>query len=512
MSRKFIIQADFLTSANREDILSDLVWNVKLRSGIIDAFTRATERFKLRPTLLFTWFRFLPINIRNPFFRPIENSIIQRLKNLPIFCTGTDAFKKPSEFVTVPPTYRDENGEPLIPEDYLPKNCHYLSPKYDNSTDGAHFARLGVEPMSERAFLVGLENMKDRISLQSEAWHELVCCQLYAMPRVRGRVIRQEIQQLHLLPLSDGTWASGQSTNNIFFDSKLAGIPQDLGLRLLQGDIPPSSGRYRLFHALGVQEADFQHIANRILELHRSRSRPKSMQSLISHAIFMYVHRYPLPTGLRVVDEKGIIAEGKDVYVDLQDPRQSIRMRDVMRPPARFLHSAYLETDTGGHKEDWWKWLREALGVNVFPRLMDGRPSPEFEALARDIPASQFLVILKETWLIWAGKISQDGISRVSNMSILCENGGEHKINSTYLRRGPLGHYADLPFLPVKLPASAQWQFLRELGVVLHVDPTFFLRRLLLLKAEGKNNDGHSIDKIYKQLEARFEDDPESIR
>lgn len=174
---------------------------MKLWSGIIDVFTRATERFKLRPILQFIWFRFLPINIRNSFFRPTENNIIQRLKNLPNFCTGNGAFKKPSEFVTVPSAYRGENVEPLIPEDYL-----YLSPKYDNSADGTYFARLGVEPMSERAFLVGLEKMKDCISLQSEAWHELVCCQFYAIPRVRGRVIRQEIQLLHLLPLSDGTW------------------------------------------------------------------------------------------------------------------------------------------------------------------------------------------------------------------------------------------------------------------------------------------------------------------
>jgi hypothetical protein len=150
--------------------------------------------------------------------------------------------------------------------------------------------------------------------------------------------------------------------------------------------------------------------------------------------------------------------------------------------------------------------------VNVFPRLVGGRPSPEFEALVQDIPAQQFLIILKETWPIWAGKISQDGVSRLSNITILCENGSQQKINSTYLRRGPLGHCVGLPFLPVKLPASVQWQFLRELGVVLQVDPTFFVRRLLLLKTEGKDNDDHDVDKIYKQLEARFDDDSETIR
>jgi hypothetical protein len=45
-AQRFIIQADFLTAANREDILADLPWNKTLRNGIVDAFLKAVKEFQ----------------------------------------------------------------------------------------------------------------------------------------------------------------------------------------------------------------------------------------------------------------------------------------------------------------------------------------------------------------------------------------------------------------------------------------------------------------------------------
>jgi len=84
---------------------------------------------------------------------------------------------------------------------------------------------------------------------------------------------------------------SGSSISDIFFDSELAGIPQDLGIRILAADIT-SSDRYNLIKLFKVKDADSQQVANRILELHRGRTLPKSLVSLINHAMFMFTHSH----------------------------------------------------------------------------------------------------------------------------------------------------------------------------------------------------------------------------
>src|ERR1700722_14940548 len=81
-TKQFIIQADFLTSSSREDILSDLRWNTVLRDEISATFIIAAERFKMRPALQFNWFRFIPCNIRDPFFSSVEKTIGDKMWKL----------------------------------------------------------------------------------------------------------------------------------------------------------------------------------------------------------------------------------------------------------------------------------------------------------------------------------------------------------------------------------------------------------------------------------------------
>ncbi|KAK6840834.1 hypothetical protein PG987_001694 [Apiospora arundinis] len=57
---KFLIQADFVTQANRQGIVVDSPRNEGLRRGIIDAFITATKQMCKHPTLRFQWMRYLP--------------------------------------------------------------------------------------------------------------------------------------------------------------------------------------------------------------------------------------------------------------------------------------------------------------------------------------------------------------------------------------------------------------------------------------------------------------------
>src|SRR5882762_8224145 len=313
---QFIIQADFLTSTSREDILSDLPWNMALRDAISTAFLDAVKKFSTRPNLKFTWFRYIPRNIHDSFLGPVENAIISKLSLRPILCSADGTYRPPHKFI-IAGSFCDADGEPFIPEAYLPDKLYYLSHPYDLDTDGAYFERLGVKPMSNEHFVGGLNKMRLQIPLQSTIWHEAVCQKLYEIPNTRTgrRNLSLDIWQLPILPLSDGSWASGSSDSVIFFDTELAGIPQDLGIQFLEADISPASWRHKLFKQLGVREADCQFVANKILEHHRNNWPPDSVQSMIGHAVFMFVHRYskgcPPPTGLRVMDERTAVMEAK---------------------------------------------------------------------------------------------------------------------------------------------------------------------------------------------------------
>jgi hypothetical protein len=514
---QFIIQADFLTSTSREDILSDLPWNVTLRDAISTAFLDAITKFSMRPNFKFTWFRYLPRNIHDSFLEPVENAIISKLSSLPILCSANGTYRAPHKFIT-PGLFSDADGEPLIPEAYLPGKLYYLSHLYDLDTDGAHFELLGVQAMSNEHFIGGLNKMRSQMPLQSTIWHEAVCQKLYGIPNTRTgrRDISLEIRQLPILPLSDGSWATGSSDSVIFFDTELAGIPQDLGIQFIEANIPPGSWRHQLFKKLGVREADCQFVADKILEHHRNNWPPDSVQSMINHAVFMFVHRYskefPRPTGLRVMDERAAVAEAKDVYADIPDPQQSIKMCDVLPPPARFLHPDYLQEDGVARNETWMQWLRDCLGVNIFPRLVDGgKLSPEFEVLTRTIETRRLLIVLKETWPKWSGRLNTSAILWLSQIVVVCEDGRRRKLKETYIEKDSLKDCVDLPFLPIDEPDDAGWDFLSKLGVTFRVDGSFYLRQLTRLK-DGNSHDVEKIEDTYQKIEALFHDDSQNIR
>jgi hypothetical protein len=365
--------------------------------------------------------------------------------------------------------------------------------------------------MSDEHFVDGLSNMRQQMPMQPSAWHEAVCGKLLQC----WNRYAYKIRQLHILPLDNGSWVSGSLTSDICFNSELTVIPQDLGLRILQADIPQSSSRHLLFQRLGVRTAIPQHVAQKILELHRSHNPPKSLQSLISHAIFMFNHRHSTDffsaIRLRVMDEEGLVAESQEVYADIQSERQTIRMCGTLRPPARFLHREYLRQDGGESKAKWESWLLDDLGVNSFPRLIDGQLSPEFEALVEKIETRQLLTILRETWPHWSTCISEAAKLQLSEFVVDCEDGSKRSLKTTYLKRGPLAKYPDLPFLPIDEPISPDWDFLRLLKVTLQMDGTFFLSRLIDLK-DVQSEDEEAIYEIYSQLQARFDDDAQGIR
>jgi hypothetical protein len=367
--------------------------------------------------------------------------------------------------------------------------------------------------MSDIQFIRGLQNMGREIRKQPLPWQEAVCrtlTEILERPQSWNSIF--EMKQICIIPLSDGSWVSAESVEDVFFASNVEDIPSDLGLQLVENSIKRTSPRYRLFKKLGVMKVDGETVVKRILDKHRydDDSIPWDLDLLICHARFLYSHKdliewFDSPLGLLVMTDEEELCDARDTYYDFPDLSHQISMSDVLPSPAKFLNPQYLEN------EDWSEWLRNVVGINTSPRLINDQLSPEFETLSRTVDTGILLTVLKEAWPKWQQTISSAAVSWLKNIEDSCEDGSRRALKMYYLKRLPLRNFSDLPFLLVKNPDSKSWNFLRELDVIDQVDGDFYLRRLMSLR-DTSVEDTEQIVRIYKQLEVRFDELPSIIR
>lgn len=527
---KFIIQADFITSASREDVLADSPWNEALRGSIVDAFLLAIDRFDDDPVIRNVWFRYLPESISDSFFCYVEHKLLEELRRKQILRSVDGTYHCASHLFFLPLTFHDDLGAPLIPEAYLPREHRYLSPDYDIHPDGQDrhvLRRLGVREMTSDDFFACLA-MMDRANMfgaQSNAWHDAVANCLLHLPRPSHGTIRPEVLPLRILPLYNGSWVPAALASTIAFPPGV-NIPGDLGLQSIAPGISPSSSRYQLFIRLGVMPPNPVSIARRILTV----SGPRSVAARVSHARFFFDNRreFGMPPAMRLglVDERGEAAQSDELYLDLPEADGVLSLRAALLPAARFLHPEYLsaypestetDDDEGNGVDDmfedtrsgWLDWLRDHVGLNVVPRVIDGLITPEFLDRTPALEGRELLVSLRAWWPRLRPQLTDVGIRALGTISI-----AGRRLDTLYLRRGALarvGVALELPSIPVDDPENRAWDFLEQLGVATRMNASFFVNKLVHMQARGEK-DYKTAEEIYKQLDARFDEDEALIK
>lgn len=530
---KFIIQADFMTSASREDVLADKPWNDTLRKSVVDTFLLAIDRFKDHPVIRNVWFRYLPESISDGFFCYVEHKLLEELFRKQVLRAVDGKYHYASQLFFLPSSFCDESGTPLIPEAYLPQAHHYLSPDYDIRPDGQDrqtLRRLGVREMTRDDFLAGLANM-DRASMfgeQNNAWHDAVATCLLHLPRPRLGTIHPEVLRLRILPLHSGGWVAAALASTLTFPPGV-NIPDDLGLQSIVPGISPFSPRYKLFVYLGVMPPNPVPIAKKILTV----LGPRSVAARVAHARFFFDHRrehgMPLAMRLTLVDEQGKAAQGNELYSDLPGAEGALSLRDALSRAARFLHPDYLsafpefvvdhkadeDEDNGADDafedtpSEWFNWLRDHVGVNVVPRVLYGHITPEFLEHASALEGRDLLVSLRAWWPRLLPHLSDEGVRALGAISI-----GGRRLDTLYLRRGALARLdvaLELPAIPVDDPEDSAWDFLEKLGVATRISASFFVNKLVHMQAKGEK-DYDTVEDIYRQLDARFDEDEMLIK
>ncbi|EJD42158.1 hypothetical protein AURDEDRAFT_186148 [Auricularia subglabra TFB-10046 SS5] len=524
---KFIIQADFLTAANREDVLSDLEWNKTLRSGVVEAFCSAvTVQFQSMPTLDTTWLHFLPdpSDVADQFFSPITRDIRSRIESLKVI-KDADGFWRTPSLVRFPSAFSETtDGAGIVPEPELP--FYYASNQYTGGLASKAQA-LGVADMTFNDFLSGLIKMGDRITRKGNVWLERVCSLIYTHGFNWNSQLRdRRIRDLPLARLANGNWISYGISAALFFNRSSSEFPSGLGIDILCSDAS-APRRRELLERLGARDIDCSAVVSKIIEVHR-RPWLLSAGQVVEHVVYVFDNQRSITSTLSarslcLVDTDGVWAYGGDLYMDVRDA-SGVVLSSILPSPARFIHSRLMSPSphllSSRRVPELLNWLQSTFGVSAAPRVSSGEPQTEFKGLVDSLCLSdcgRLLSLLRHFWPGISAQVSREQDAAALNayfasLEVLCLDGRTAPLASTFVLNRLLKHFAtpDLLVLPVPDP-DGDWLFLRNFGVSMDVDAKFFLKRLLAL-AGSPSAKKAQVYALYQQLSARFLECPEDIR
>src|SRR4051812_473081 len=117
MSTQFLIQADFVTVANRQDIVMTSERNQGLIKAIADAFIAGVSQLCQHRTLEYTWMRYLPQNNYpwDGLWKDLIYSIESKLQGLAVFRSlERNTHRTIKDLFCRTPMCNDQHGAPLF--------------------------------------------------------------------------------------------------------------------------------------------------------------------------------------------------------------------------------------------------------------------------------------------------------------------------------------------------------------------------------------------------------------
>jgi hypothetical protein len=532
---QFLVQGDFLTVANREDVAVSNDWNLKLREEVLEALLDAVHLFSQSNTKLrFTWIRFLPW--KSPvygFFRRTASEIFRTLKEKPVLRNHLEELKKPSELIFVPPEFCSHEGIPITQTN---TSAHrYLSRQYDRS-DKQALLRLGVQEMDIESFIEEVRRIStaEEHTMRSAPtdWHSRLASILLEQ---KGSTKNWDlIKQLKLIPLRDGRWVSGSDVgrcgHEIWFPNYDIGyeLPTGLPLHLVSDEAVRDRHRKGLFKALGMTQIDVLRLANFLEGRHADDRFAATLkfQDVLSQLIFMFRVQWrgkADQSTLWVFDEHGSRRRGQDVYIDSTKPSAaSLLLLD--RRTFHFLHPDIVNA-VGQDSGAWHQWLLSSVQVAIYPRLenMSNSTSPkpfemhsDFQYLLTGLPSKELLQLLRDNFVDYKrsfrldeqkSKNSEPILSRtklaqrLASLSVRCLDGSLHQLSQTFLPLKELKEVAPggrFPFVDVEDPDHPHWGYvLHHFGVTKTDTFDFYITCMRGWKAQ----DTPPLATIFRQLE-----------
>ncbi len=263
---KFLIQADFLVPANREDIHKDTQWNKWIRDNIASTFLFAIEKFKQNSNLQKTYYDYIPLHseVKDEFFTPVVSEIHNQLKLSKCILTESGKWQTPADVVQV-----DEQVRKLISNTDLQE---LLNKEYIHSKVKAKFdilESLGVKKFIFDDLLQCLQN-NEWLQKQSDNWF----IELYIYLKncnLNDYSDLPKIKKLKIILLENNQLASTAKTS-IFFPLNLNNTGEySFELKFIKRTLVAATSKYLDFlKKLGVQNAScYEIIENHILPIYK---------------------------------------------------------------------------------------------------------------------------------------------------------------------------------------------------------------------------------------------------
>ena len=98
---RFVVQADFLLAASREELLKENEWNLWLRNSLVGAFASAIEIFKQDSVVKFLWTKYLPLarEVEDPFFAHMAGRLYEQLSGMKCLMSAHDTWALPGSLI-----------------------------------------------------------------------------------------------------------------------------------------------------------------------------------------------------------------------------------------------------------------------------------------------------------------------------------------------------------------------------------------------------------------------------
>ncbi|KAI3322975.1 hypothetical protein HD806DRAFT_94651 [Xylariaceae sp. AK1471] len=542
---KFVLQADFILVANRQEIDPTRQWNHALSNGIPAALLEFVTRLNASD-LRYYWPLLFPVKAEpSSFFQDVWTETLRVFSNNATIEETRGTFMLPSELWSVPLEFADTHRQGTMPEPLIPpafSKFRYVSPKYP-ATAKIGLESLGVKTISAQQFL---EELSDFISKHShkvwrmpKEWHSRLSGILDRLTADH----KEMISSLCFVPVQDGTWIAPQCGPLLFpLEANSLTIPKKIGYFVVHMDAAEDRMRKTLLRKLGAQDANHEEICRIIIEAHSSKGfTPEDIErdDLLCHAEFLYLagwQRQKSTDHLWVMLEDGSRRLSAQTYLDSEIPYSASQVFGDHRSKFPFLHAEYYTIfDTLQHRE----WLRQNLGLAIVPRLVNPHDSqasfnlsPDFRFLIENIQALEVLQLLKTNW-----KFYRDWIIPTENPEYLCEENTYLKkpherikavislmrvdcrdkrsvqLNQTCLPRKDILTAFALPdaveiststktmlaVLPVPDPESPDWDILQQFNVMVKVDFRDLIIRLQQIKEGSATKEEVSL--LYERIE-----------
>jgi hypothetical protein len=544
---KFLIQADFVTDASRQDVVGDSLRNSQLVDSVADTFIKAVLQFCEHDTLRFQWMRYLPEkksknnNQWRGLWLSLVESIERRLGQTPVlFSRDSLSPRLFSDLRRLQVNIlNDEFGNPLFHDEKPGKiiSHRYYQTDLDILTDyELHWVTFEdiLEWVTKDLKRGSLSRI--RSSSTSDDWHSRVS-KLLNLPFGKPWTVYQlKLKRLALIPLADGAWVSAERATIYFHNINDLQIRSNINLRLVASDVL-NTHRIALFENLGVKMASVSLVRESIFQFYNWKD--PDLETSKRHLEFLYVTENEAGqmsepfNKLKVLDQDRTTVTPASAYIyivndDLYGPWELFRKTVEGPKPGdgapgwhvKFVHQEYFRNppaDTEG--TTWVDWFYDKLDVERYVKL---EITPKARDYIQRYRPEKFLGALEVAYQ-HNTRLTPQYIESVRDAVVLCR--GNHKLplketlfpttelmkrTEKFLGQGVFFPWLQLEFENDSSSIPPRWKSLLDtLRVsISHSDVAFALNMLKwLLEAfpsEVTISDATQLFELYDHIQERY--------